>query len=155
VVTTTSGRTRRISRTIFSRTSSVGSSSPSSYPRNSTCSTPTTLADARASASRISANRPRVISGSLDPAAPFVTSAYVTCAPSCTHRATVPAHPNSISSGCAATTNTRFGVQYSIHPLPVLLVVFSTTSAHGSGSIPPPRGDRKWNKVAFTPIDAP
>ena len=75
VVTTTSGRTRRISRTIFSRTSRVGSSSPSSYPRNSTWSTPTTLADASASASRSSANRSRVISGSLDPAAPLVTNA--------------------------------------------------------------------------------
>ena len=75
VVTTTSGRTRRISRTIFSRTSRVGSSSPSSYPRNSTWSTPTTLADASASASRNSANRSRVISGSLDPAAPLVTNA--------------------------------------------------------------------------------
>src|SRR5918993_3737980 len=118
VVTTTSGRTRRMSRTICSRTSSVGSSSPSSYPRNSTWSTPTTLADALASASRNSASRSRVISGSLDPAAPLVTSAYVTCAPSRTQRATVPAHPNSMSSGCAATTNALPGVQYSISTTP-------------------------------------
>ena len=75
VVTTTSGRTRRMSRTIFSRTSSVGSNSPSSDPRNSTWSTPTTLAAALASASRNAASRWRVISGSLDPAAPLVTSA--------------------------------------------------------------------------------
>jgi len=41
------------------------------------------------------------MSGSCDPDAPFVTMQYVNSTPAFAHFATVPAMPNSASSGCA------------------------------------------------------
>src|SRR2546421_137692 len=48
-----------------------------------------------------------VVASPTPPASPRVTMRYATSRPSSTQRATVPAAPKSMSSGCAATASTR------------------------------------------------
>src|SRR3989442_9752899 len=105
--TSTSGRNLRTSRVMARRRSRVTSTIPSSTPRNTHSSTPRTSHAARCSIWRISASSSRRAPGSFEPADPSVTHTYATWAPSRVQAATVPALPNSASSGWAKTTSAR------------------------------------------------
>ena len=102
-VNTTSGRKRRISRTISMRSCLVSSSSPSGYPRKTTSLTPSSRQAFLCSSSRILASLSGVISESSVPLLPLVQTTNATSVPSPVQRATVPAQPIS-SSGWAVTT---------------------------------------------------
>src|SRR5437867_3870440 len=106
-VTRTSGRYRRTSRVRDLRRSSVTSTIPSGMPMNTQSVTPRTSHAARCSTSRISASSSRIPPGSFDPAEPSVTHTYTTSVPARVQEATVPADPNSASSGWAKTTMAR------------------------------------------------
>jgi hypothetical protein len=69
--------------------------------------TPTVSAAASVSALRIPASFSPTSARSCVPVEPSVTMQYVTSAPASVHVATVPAQPNSMSSGCAETTSAR------------------------------------------------
>src|SRR5437870_561678 len=94
---------------ILSRRGRLGSTWPSGSSRKSTPDTPISAAAARCSPVRRSASWRGSTNGSSLPLSPRVTRRYRTSAPPSTQRATVPAAPNSMSSGWAATTSTRSG----------------------------------------------
>src|SRR5437870_1513167 len=94
---------------ILSRRGRLGSTWPSGSSRKSTPDTPISAAAARCSPVRRSASWRGSTNGSSLPLSPRVTRRYRTSAPPSTQRATVPAAPNSMSSGRAATTSTRSG----------------------------------------------
>src|SRR4051812_14188154 len=78
---------------------------PSACPRNSTCSTPTSAAEASSSASRSGP----ASWGDIEPmpASPLVTRQYVIVLPCLVQRATAAAVPYSMSSGWATMTSAR------------------------------------------------